>query len=202
MDSQLILASGSLSRQALLSSAGVSFRVCGSGVDETTHKAAGMKEGLDGQAMTVRLAEAKVRAVLAQEHTFGVRGIIGADQILEHEGVWLDKPKHKDDARKQLQALRGKQYCLWTSVCLATKQGILWRHSEKATLRMRPFDDTVLEAYLRKAGEDVLLSPGACLLERHGIQLIDAIDGDYFSILGLPLLPLLQALRQQGWVTL
>ena len=82
------------------------------------------------------------------------------------------------------------------------KQGVIWRHTDKAHLSMRAFDDTALEAYLRLAGDDVLLSPGACLLERHGIQLIETLDGDYFSILGLPLLPLLQSLRVQGWMTL
>ena len=202
MDSQLILASRSVSRRGLLSAAGVSFRVCASKVDEDSLKASGRQEGIDASVASMRLAEAKALDV-AQTDGIGTgsTGVIGADQILEHGGVWFDKPKDHDEAQAQLRQLRGCRYSLWTSVCLVSPQGgVVWRHTDRSILKMRAFDDAFLAAYMQQAGDDVLLSPGACLLERQGIQLLEHIEGDYFAILGLPMVALLRALREQGWL--
>lgn len=124
--------------------------------------------------------------------------IIGADQLLDCGGVWLDKPEDKDEAIKQLQLLRGKSHLLATSVCVVKNGNCLWSYTISPQLKMRAFSDNFMHTYLEVAGEEVYGCVGAYQLEGVGMQLFEIIEGDYFAILGLPLLPLLQFLRSRG----
>ena len=127
--------------------------------------------------------------------------MLGSDQMLECDGAWFDKPATRDDARKQLKVLRGKSHSLITSAVLVRDDARLWHTTDRAELRMRNFSDEFLERYLGEAGEDVLHSVGAYRLEGLGAQLFERVTGDFFTILGLPLLPVLGILREHGMVT-
>jgi septum formation protein len=116
-------------------------------------------------------------------------------------GAWFDKPATRDDAGKQLQFLRGKSHSLITSAVLVRDDARIWHTTDRAELRMRNFSDAFLEHYLDHAGEDVLHSVGAYRLEGLGAQLFERVTGDFFTILGLPLLPVLGILREHGMVT-
>jgi septum formation protein len=124
--------------------------------------------------------------------------VIGADQVLNLGGRIFDKPASAHEARRHLLELRGRSHILETAVCCAAADNIVWRHLGRATLTMRMFSDAFLDDYLSRTGSDVLTSVGGYRLESLGAQLFDAVEGDYFTILGLPLLPLLDFLRRQG----
>ena len=190
---KLTLASQSKIRAAILNGAGLAFNVHVSGVDEATLKAAhkGTAESLAGV-----LASAKARAVFDDGQSDGL--IIGADQILECDGVLYDKPRNMDEARANLLQFRGKSHYLVGAVVLLENGEQVWSHCGRVTLTMRDFSEPFLDAYLAQAGEAVLSSVGCYQLEGLGAQLFSDIDGDYFSILGLPLLPLLDGLRAHG----
>jgi septum formation protein len=191
LTSKLILASKSQIRAQVLRGAGLSFEIAPSGVDEDVLKKT--HQG-DAGALAVALAEAKAKAVQADAHAL----IIGADQILSCEDMLYDKPRSMDEARANLQKFRGRTHYLIGGVVLVQNGETIWAHQESVALHMRDFSDRFLEAYLETAGEGILASVGAYQLEGLGAHLFDMIDGDYFSILGLPLLPLLGALRQYG----
>jgi nucleoside triphosphate pyrophosphatase len=144
------------------------------------------------------LAEMKAQRVGAK-----VRGrfVLGSDQILECDGTWLYKPGTRDQARAQLKNLRGRSHSLITSAVLVRDQERIWHVVDRAELRMRDFSDAFLDWYLDAAGEDVLHSVGAYQLEGMGAQLFERVTGDFFTILGLPLLPVLGILREHGLVT-
>jgi len=177
----------------MLESAGLEFDVCFSGVEEATIKDEGRKKKWDARKMSMHLAVVKASAI-KNGHAY----IIGADQILEYEGSWFDKPAHADEALLQLRHLRGQHYRLWTSVCIKKNNKLLWDYHACSVMKMRFFSDDFLTAYIKKGGDVILSSPGACLLDGMGAQLLDSYEGDYFSILGLPLLPLLDALRMHN----
>jgi septum formation protein len=124
--------------------------------------------------------------------------VIGADQVLNLSGKAFDKPGSRDEARRHLLELRGLPHVLETAICCARDGKVLWDHLERATLTMRAFSESFLDEYLDHMGSDVTTSVGAYKLEGLGAQLFDNIEGDYFTILGLPLLPLLDYLRRQG----
>jgi septum formation protein len=124
--------------------------------------------------------------------------VIGADQTLEFEGAVYDKPEDEARAREQLERLRGRTHSLHAAVAVARDGEILWAQSDTARLTMRAFSDRFLNAYLERQGEALLATVGAYRLEGEGVQLFEAIDGDYFSILGLPLMGLLKILRREG----
>jgi septum formation protein len=126
--------------------------------------------------------------------------VLGADQVLDFDGTAVAKPATTDAARRQLEQLRGREHWLETAVCCAQGERIVWRHHDRAKLVMRQFSDRFLADYLEGTGTDALSSVGAYKLEGPGIQLFDLVEGDYFSILGLPLLPLLAFLRSEGLV--
>ena len=124
--------------------------------------------------------------------------VIGADQMLDCNGVWFDKPGDLDHAAAHLAALRGKEHSLLSAVCVVRDGVRLWHYNDIARLTMRSLTDAFIADYLADVGEDALSSVGAYQLEGRGIQLFARIDGDFFSILGLPLLPLLDFLRNNG----
>jgi septum formation protein len=187
----LTLASGSQVRAALMRGAGLEFDIAVSGVDEDAIKA---DHRGTPDALALKLAEAKARAVARD----GL--VVGADQILVCEGTLFDKPRDIDEARENLKKFRGRTHALVSGTVLLDDGASVWSLSEQVSLTMRAFSDEFLEAYLLEAGEDVLKSVGCYQLEGPGVQLFEAVDGDYFAILGLPLVPLLGALRARSAV--
>ena len=191
---RLVLASGSRTRRDMLSAAGLSFEAIPAEVDEAAIRDSLLQddEAIDPADVAEVLARAKAEAVSAR-HRGAV--VIGADQILACDGELFSKPGHPAGARDTLLRLRGRTHQLHTAVVLAEAGDIEWSTTETAHLRMRDFSPAFVERYLAAAGERVCESVGAYQLEGAGIQLFDSIDGDYFTILGLPLLALLRELR-------
>jgi len=143
------------------------------------------------------LAETKARQVSSD---FTDALVIGADQVLECQGVLFDKPAGKKAAREHLMKLRGKTHHLTCSVCVAQGGEIIWCQTDRADMTMLNFSNDFVEYYMEKAGDNIQASVGAYRLEDIGIQLFESIRGDYFTILGLPLLPLLDFLRTKNGV--
>jgi septum formation protein len=191
----ILLASASPARAALLRGAGVSFDIEPARIDEDGVTAAMLAEGADGTAIAAHLAELKARRISARHPA---RLVLGADQTLECGGRLVNKPADMAAARDSLIALRGRSHELVAAVVAMRDGDVLWRHEARARLVMRAFSDDFLDDYLARAGEDVLSSVGTYRLEGMGAQLFSRIEGDFFTILGLPLLPLLDFLRQQG----
>jgi len=192
----LILASSSRIRAKLLEAAGLAFIADPPGLDEGT-----MRQAISGEE---KLAPEDVAEVLARAKAEAVSDlappayVIGADQVLSLDGRILSKPETMAAARSRLLDLSGRTHGLHTAVALATGGETVWAMSQTSTLHMRSLSPGFIGRYLAAAGDEVLSSVGAYQLEGLGIQLFDRIDGDYFSILGLPLLPLLEALRREG----
>jgi septum formation protein len=192
----LILASESKSRARILEAAGLAFIVEPPGLDEAT-----MRQAVSGEDLLAAhdiaevLARAKAEAVsdLARQAY-----VIGSDQVLALGDTILTKPDSMEAARRQLLDLSGKTHSLHTSVAVATNGEAIWAETTIATLTMRKLSPEFIGRYLAAAGEEVLSSVGAYQIEGLGVQLFEKIDGDYFSILGLPLLPLLDTLRREG----
>lgn len=191
----VVLASASPIRRRLLEAAGVALTIAPARIDEDEIKRSMIAEGADGAAIAEALAELKARAV---SRTHPGLLVIGADQVLEHDGTIFSKPTDREAARVQLVALRGGGHMLIDCVCVLRDGERLWHRTESARLRMRDFSDGFLDAYLDEVGDQAFDGPGAYRLEGLGAQLFDRIDGDYFTILGLPLLALLDYLRVQG----
>jgi septum formation protein len=192
----LILASSSKSRAQMLEAAGLAFIVEPPGLDEATMRQAISGEGsLTPHDVAEVLARAKAEAVsdLAPKAY-----VIGADQTLAFGKAMMSKPDSMEAARRQLLDLSGKTHTLHTAVAVATNGDTIWAETTVATLTMRKLSPEFIGRYLAAAGEEVLGSVGAYQLESLGVQLFDKIDGDYFSILGLPLIPLLDTLRREG----
>ncbi|MDB5455687.1 MAG: Maf family protein [Caulobacter sp.] len=190
----VVLASKSATRVALLTGAGVSFEAVGSGVDEDAAKASLLAEQASPREIADALAEMK--AVKVSQRRPGL--VIGSDQTLDLAGTLFDKAETPEAARVQLLQLRGQVHKLHSAVVVARDGQPIWRTVETAKLSMRSFTDAWLDGYLARQGEAVLGSVGCYHLEGEGIQLFDRIDGDYFTILGLPLLALLDFLRLHG----
>jgi septum formation protein len=193
MSLPLILASGSRTRLALLTAAGLSVTAIPAAIDEDAVKSQGRAKGQDAAAVALALAEVKARAV-SKTHPDAL--VIGADQMLACQSQWFDKPADRTDARRQLLILAGQTHRLLTAVAVCRGDQTLWRHGAVATLTMRSFTEAFVDDYLSRAGDAPLSSVGAYQLEGLGVQLFDKIEGDHFTILGLPLLPLLAFLRQ------
>jgi septum formation protein len=192
----LILASSSKTRARLLEAAGLAFIVEPPGLDESVmRQAVGGAQSLAPHDVAEVLARAKAEAVsdLARKAY-----VIGADQVLAVGDFIMSKPENMETARRQLLDLRGKTHTLHTAVAVATNGETIWAETTMATLTVRKLSPEFIGRYLAAAGEEVLSSVGAYQIESLGIELFDKIDGDYFSILGLPLIPLLDKLRREG----
>ena len=189
----LILASQSAARNALLAGAGLRFEARPAKIDERALEAEALGKGADAAAIAETLAVAKARAV-SSEH----RGawVIGADQTLACGDVLFHKPANRADAAEQLARLAGRSHTLNAAIALIRDGERLWSHVERAELTMRMTDAAEREAVLDLEGEAALGSVGAYRLEGPSIRLFERVEGDYFTILGLPLLPLLAALRR------
>jgi nucleoside triphosphate pyrophosphatase len=194
MPAPLILASASPSRRQLLINAGLSFEIEPSGVDEDEVTRSLLGERASPQDIATTLAEMKALRV-SQRH--GAAMVIGADSTLACNGRLFDKPATLVAARQQLLALAGQTHELCSSVVVAKDGARLWHWSERGRLTMRPFTEPFLDAYLARAGQAVCASVGAYQLEGLGAHLFSKIEGDHFTILGLPLLPLLAFLRSE-----
>jgi septum formation protein len=194
MSAPVILASKSAARRQVLEGAGVPFEAAVAGVDEDFVKTAMLAKGATPRDIADALAEVKAVRVSAQRPEL----VIGADQTLEFEGELYDKAETLDAARERLLKLRGKPHQLHSAVVVAKDGAPIWREVVTATLTMRPFSEAFLDRYLEHEGANALGSVGCYRLEGPGAQLFSRIEGDYFTILGLPLLGLLDLLRGHG----
>ena len=194
---RLILASQSTARLLMLRNAGLSFEAKPALIDERAVEAPLIADRQPPSDIALALAEAKAVAVSRVEPDAVV---IGADQTLEADGVRWTKPRTIDEARQQLERLAGHTHALHSGVAVARNRGVVWGHVDTARLTMRKLSAGFIDRYLAEVGEVALASVGAYQIEGIGIQLFERIDGDFFTILGLPLLPLLSWLRAQKMI--
>lgn len=191
---RVILASGSAIRRQLMTDAGLAFEVITKPVDEAAIKDAMLAENARLRDIADALAEAKSMRVSRVEEGL----VIGADQIMVMDNQLFDKPKDMNEARERLKRMRGKTHYLIGAVVICENGAPVWRHMAKTKLTMRDFSDEFLENYLDAEGELVTKSVGAYRFEGLGSQLFSDVEGDFFSILGLSLLPVMEYLRVRG----
>lgn len=201
MGAEFILASSSSGRAAILRGAKLPFRQEPANVDERALEAQAVAASATGRVdageVALLLAAAKAQHISAQ---FPDALVLGADQVMECEGVLHQKPPSLAAAREQLAALRGRTHSLHAALCVARGGQVQWQYLDRARLTMREFSDAFLDDYCRTEGEVMLQSVGAYRIEGRGIQLFSTIGGDHFTIIGLPLLPLLGYLRDIEWL--
>jgi septum formation protein len=190
----VILASKSAARRAVLDGAGVPYEALVAGVDEEAVKASLLAEGAGPRDIADALAELKAIRVSRGRSEF----VIGSDQTLDLDGQLYDKAESIEAARERLKLLRGKTHKLHSAVVVAKEGTPIWREVVTASLTMRDFSDAFIEDYLATEGPHALGSVGCYRLEGPGAQLFSRIEGDYFAILGLPLMGLLDLLRRHG----
>jgi len=191
---RVILASRSAIRRKLMTDAGLDFEVIAKAVDEAAIKESMLTESARLRDIADALAEAKSMRVSRVEDGL----VIGADQIMVMDKQLFDKPKTIDEARERLKFMRGKTHYLMGAVVICENGAPVWRHMAKTKLTMREFSDKFLENYLKSEGELVTKSVGAYRFEGMGAQLFSHVEGDFFSILGLSLLPVMDYLRTRG----
>ncbi|PYB74258.1 MULTISPECIES: Maf family protein [Rhizobium] len=195
MATSLILASASSARRQLLNNAGLSYDAEAASVDERQLEQDIPEADRTPTSIAMHLAIAKARAI-SLRHPLSI--VIGCDQTMSLGSTLFHKATDRAGAKSTLQTLRGKAHHLNSAVCLVRHGEVMWSHVSVAIMRMREFSDAFLESYLDRNGEKLFGSVGCYQLEGEGIQLFETIDGDYFTILGLPLLPLLEELRKLG----
>lgn len=189
---ELVLASGSASRRAILEKACVPFTIDPADIDEGAVKA---RFAGTPAALAVELARQKALAVSPRQ---AGKLVLGADQVLEFEGRAYDKSRDHSEARARLEMLRGKAHALVGGLVLARDGEIVWQHQSRCEMQMREVSDAFLDRYMREAGPILTAGVGGYAYEGLGAQLFERVEGDFFAVLGLPLLPLLGALRQHG----
>lgn len=195
--SRLVLASRSATRIELLDRAGLAFDTEGAGIDERDVEAPLLEAGAGPAAIAVHLADAKALAVSRRRPADLV---LGADQTLGLGPELFVKADDRAGAETQLARLAGRTHQLHAALSLAVGGHVVWRHLSSASLTVRPLSPAAIGCYLDTVGDAVLGSVGCYQLEGLGIRLFDRIEGDYFTILGLPLLPLLAELRARGLI--
>lgn len=191
----LVLASASRSRRRLLEQAGIAYLADAVDLDEAALRSEARGRGEDAEAAAMALAAAKAVAV-SERRPEAI--VVGADQILECDNVWFEKPMHLAAARAALLALRGRRHRLVSGVAVAQAGVCRWRHVDVAIMTMRPFSQAFLAHYLETAAADALDTVAGYRFEGPGAQLFTATEGDIFTILSLPLLALFAYLREQG----
>lgn len=195
MTPSLVLASGSAIRRQLLENAGLTILVAPARIDEDAITASLLAEGAPPRDIADTLAEAKARKTSPRHPGMLV---LGCDQVLAHDGACLSKPATPEDARAQLARLRGGQHRLLSAAVLYRDGEPLWRHVGTVRLTMREASDTYLDDYVARNWDSIRHSVGSYKLEEEGVRLFTRIDGDYFTVLGLPLLELLSYLTLRG----
>ena len=189
----LLLASGSKTRAEILKKAKIGFKVVEHGVDEEELKTS-LNE-LSPKDISIQLSEIKaIKPSMKYSEDF----VIGADQVLDFNGTLINKAAHIQEAKKQLLDLNGKTHKLITAITIAKNGVIVWKHYDVAKITMRELSEKQIDEYLNNMDKETLGCVGVYAIEQEGIKLLNKIDGDYFSILGLPLLPLTQFLWQNN----
>ncbi|WP_086997425.1 Maf-like protein [Rhizobium sullae] len=195
MTSKLILASSSPFRRMLLANAGLEFEAHAAKIDERAIEAPLEREGASPDTVASVLARAKAEEVSSR---FPDSLVIGSDQTMSLRDHVFHKPHDMADAANHLRVLSGQTHRLNSAIAIIGNGALLWEHVSHASLTMRVLSADFISRHLARVGDKALGSVGAYQLEGEGIQLFDRIDGDYFTILGLPMLPLLQKLRELG----
>ena len=193
----LVLASASPIRLALLHNAGVAVTAQPVNIDEQAVRASLLEDQARPADIADTLAELKARKLA---HRLPQALVLGCDQVLDFEGQCWVKPSDMQDARQQLCTLRNTTHALHSALVLYHEGQPIWRHTGTARLTMRDFSDAYLDGYLARNWSQICNSVGGYHLEGEGIRLFSAVDGDYFTILGLPLLPLLSYLVVRGFI--
>ena len=191
----LILATASEVRQSLLKQSGIRFKTQAARIDEAAIKAAMLQEGATPHDIADALAEYKARKV-SQKHADAM--VIGCDQVLEFHGKLLSKPKNVEAAISQLIELRGHGHKLHSAVVIYENEQPVWRHVGQVRLEMRNLSDDYIAQYMSRNWPGIADSVGAYKLEQEGVRLFSRVEGDYFTVLGLPLLELIGYLTQRG----
>lgn len=191
----LVLASGSAIRQQLLRSAGVDFEALPARIDEAALRVSLLAEAASPRDIADALAEMKA-AKLSPRHPGQL--VLGCDQVLDHRGSVMGKPETIEEARERLMRLRGDRHSLLSAAVVYRDGEPLWRHVGQVRLVMRDFSDAWLDGYLSRNWDSIRSSVGGYKLEEEGVRLFSAIEGDYFTILGLPLMELLNWLTITG----
>lgn len=190
----LVLASSSPFRRMLMDNAGLTFKTRAASIDERAIEAT-LVDGVTPGNVAMELARAK-----ALDVSRDLQGalVLGSDQTMSLGERVYHKPKDLDEAKRHLLSLSGNTHRLNSAIALAQDDRVIWEHVSHAELTVRPLSESFVERYIQRCGDKLLGSVGAYQLEGEGIQLFSEIRGDYFTILGLPLLPLLEKLREIG----
>lgn len=197
----VVLASGSSVRTRLLTAAGVPHDIVPADIDEAEVRDRLLAENASRASIAEVLAELKAQRVamdIVRERPEAI--VLGADQVLSCEGELFEKPVGLEGVREHLNRLMGKDHTLHTAVCAVRGGEVIWHHNSAATLRMRTLSAAFIDRYVETVGESACQSVGAYEMEGMGPHLFSRIDGDFFDILGLPLLPVLEFLRNEGVV--
>ncbi|AZV80069.1 Maf-like protein [Parasedimentitalea marina] len=197
MSTHIVLASGSAIRAQLLRQAGIEFEVQYPDVDEEAFKSDLLGKG--ASPVNVADALAELKAIRISTQTSGSL-VLGCDQVLDFEGRLLSKPETPDQALEQLTTMRGKQHMLLSAAVICRDGKPIWRHVGQVELHMRDSSDTYLRSYVSRNWDSILHAVGAYKLEEEGVRLFSAIDGDYFNVLGLPLMEVINYLALQGMI--
>jgi septum formation protein len=184
------MASNSQIRRSMLEQAGVGFEVSSPDFDEDSAK---LEHDGDSQSLALQLAGGKAASIAAGADDW----VIGSDSIVAVDGVQYSKPRDREQAANHLRAFSGRTMMLSSAVALANRGRIDWSHAETALLEVRPLDEAFIQSYLDQEWPEVGHCVGVFRMEGRGVTLFDRIDGNYFTILGMPLLPLLGALRER-----